>query len=159
MARAPFNAMVFPYWPSDRHVEYAIFKRGDTDEDFWQGITGGGEDSETPMETAIRETWEESHIARDSQFIRLDTFFAVPVTYFGGGRLWGGDTYVIPVHCFGVRATSREIRLSHEHTEFRWLTFRDAVELVKFDNAKIALWELDQRVSENPESTRMYFQN
>ena len=51
MARAPFNVLVFPY----RHVdhdqfEYALFKRSDAG--FWQGVSGGGEDDETPLQTA-----------------------------------------------------------------------------------------------------------
>ena len=149
MARAPFNVLVFPYRLLKHGTEYAIFNRSDTEEAFWQGITGGGEDSETSIETAIRETWEESQIPKDSKFMQLDSFFSVPVTFFGDGHLWGKDKYVIPVYCFGVAVEDQKIVLSHEHTEFRWLAFEIATELLKFDNNRIALWELNQRLVES----------
>jgi len=46
MGRAAFNALVFPYrFTADKAIEYCIFKRADP-ADFWQGISGGGEDDE-----------------------------------------------------------------------------------------------------------------
>ena len=146
MARAPFNVLVFPYRFINHSIEYAIFNRSDSEEDFWQGLSGGGEDSETPIETAIRETWEESRIPKDSQFIQLDSISSVPVTAFGDSHLWKKDRYVISEYCFGVPAEGRKIVLSHEHVEFKWLTFEKAIELLKFESNKIALWELDQRL-------------
>ena len=49
MARAPFNVLVFPYRLTNHGLEYAIFNRADAEEDFWQGLSGGGEDRETPL--------------------------------------------------------------------------------------------------------------
>jgi len=148
MARAPFNVLVSPYRFLNHSIEYAVFNRSDSDEDFWQGITGGGEDAETPRETAIRETWEESRISRDSEFMRLDSIFSVPVYFFGDSHLWRKDKFVIPMYCFGVKAGDQDIILSHEHTNFKWLAFDEATKLLKFENNKYALWELDQRLKE-----------
>ena len=148
MARALFQVLVLPYRLLNHGIEYAVFKRSGFDDDFWQGITGGGQDAETPSETAIRETWEESKISRDSDFIQLDSFFSVPVYFFGDSHLWRKDKYVIPMYCFGVKAGGQEIILSDEHTEFKWLTFEDATEILKFENNKYALWELDQRLKD-----------
>lgn len=51
MPRAPFQVLVFPYRKNllDQ-FEFALLLRAD--EGFWQGIAGGGEDSETPLEAA-----------------------------------------------------------------------------------------------------------
>lgn len=149
MARAPFNVLVFPYRLLNHGIEYAIFNRSDSEEDFWQGIAGGGEDSEAPIETAMRETWEESQIKKDSKFMQLDSVFAVPVTAFGDSHLWRKDKYVIPEYCFGVSAEGQKIVLSHEHTEFKWLMFETATRLLKFESNRIALWELDQRLKDS----------
>ena len=63
MPRATFNALVFPCrLAADGHPEYAIFKRSETTGGFWQAISGGGEDDETPLETAKRECLEEAGI-------------------------------------------------------------------------------------------------
>ena len=145
MARAPFQVFVFPY----RHVghgefEYALLKRSDTG--FWQGVAGGGEDAETPIEAARRETREETGIQAESPFLRLDTVGPVPVTEFTESYLWGDNLYVIPEYCFGILVKDKKIVLSHEHTDYKWLKYQEAHNLLKYDDHKTALWELDKRL-------------
>src|SRR5262245_50565887 len=103
MARAPFQILVYLYRRiSHDEYEYALLKRAD--EGWWQGIAGGGEGAETPLEAARREVKEETGIATDSHFLRLDTVIWVRVTEFRDSHLWGEGVYVIPQHCFGVLA-------------------------------------------------------
>jgi dATP pyrophosphohydrolase len=88
MPRLPFNVLVFPYraLSSKETFEYAIFKRRDLK--FWQGISGGGEDNETPLQAAKRETLEESGISMESYFIQLDTVNSIPIVGFKDKHLW-----------------------------------------------------------------------
>ena len=59
MTRAPFQVLIYPYRRiHEDGFEYAVFKRAD--EGFWQGISGGGEDGESPLEAARREAFEEA---------------------------------------------------------------------------------------------------
>ena len=39
-----------------------------------------------------------------------------------------------------------EITISHEHTEYQWLEFGSATKILKYDNNRNALWELDERL-------------
>ena len=145
MARAPFQVLVYPYRKvSDDEFEYALLKR--SDQGFWQAITGGGEDSETPLEAARRETYEETGIFPDSPFLQLDTVEPVPVTAFKDSYLWGEDVYVVPQYCFGVLVEDERLHLSPEHTAYRWLEYEEAHRLLKYDGDKTALWELDKRL-------------
>ena len=145
MTRAPFQILVYPYRKtSDGQIEYALLKRAD--EGYWQGIAGGGEDEEYPLETARRETFEESGILPTSDFLQLDTIDFVPVTEFRDGHLWGDDVYVIPQYCFGVTVQNPQLKISREHTEYRWFSYEDARQVIKFDGNKTALWELDKRL-------------
>ena len=145
MVRAPFNVLVYPYLcVGEGRFEYALLRRSDVG--WWQGVTGGGEDDETPLQAAQRETFEETGIAPGAPLLRLDTVIYVRVTYFSASRLWGDDLYVIPMYCFGVRAQDRRIVLSHEHSETQWLGYEEAVQLAYFDGNKTALWELDLRL-------------
>jgi dATP pyrophosphohydrolase len=147
MARAPFQVLVFPYrFKTDTEIEFAIFKRGDFREEVWQGIAGGGENKEKPIETARREAFEEGGISPDSPLIVLDSMATVPVIYFGEGGLWGEDIFAIPEYTFGVQVANQELRLSQEHAEYRWVTYEEALELLKWDSNKNALWELNQRL-------------
>ncbi|MFZ2488880.1 MAG: NUDIX pyrophosphatase [Anaerolineae bacterium] len=145
MARAPFQVLVYPYRKnSNEQIEYALMKR--SNEGFWQGIAGGGEDNEKPLEAAKRETYEESGIPTTSEFIQLDTIEPVPVIEFRDSHLWGDNVYVIPQYCFGVTSQDIQIVISHEHTEYKWLSYEEAYQLIKFDGNKTALWELDKRL-------------
>ena len=145
MPRLPFNVLVYPYRRAgDDEFEYALLKRSDAG--FWQGVTGGGEEDETALETARREAYEETGISPDAPFLQLDTVEPVPVTFFGCSHEWGEEVYVIPQVCFGVLADTGEIVLSPEHTEYRWLRYEQADLMLKWDGNKTALWELNQRL-------------
>ncbi len=144
MARAPFIVFVYPYIKTDDNdFEYALLKSAERN--IWEAVAGGGEDAETLLEAAVRETFEETGIRVESPPVQLDTKAPVPVTRFKESHSWG-NMYVIPIHYFGIRAENRQIRMSEEHSEYKWLKYHDARELLKFEDDKIALWELDRRV-------------
>ena len=145
MARASFQVLVYPYRQTDTAAfEYALFRRAVVG--WWQGIAGGGEDNETPIQAARRETHEEAAILPESEFLHLDTVIPVRATEFNVSHIWGEDVYVIPMYCFGVMANGSDIVLSHEHSEFRWLSYWDAYNLMKYEGNKTALWELEKRL-------------
>jgi dihydroneopterin triphosphate diphosphatase len=144
MARAPFQILAVPYRKNaDSKLEFAIFARADYP--CWQGIAGGGEDTETPIQAAQRECNEEAGLSPDSHFITLDTISSIPVAYLKDNVSWG-DVYVIPEYCFGVDAVDQELHLSHEHIEFRWLAYAEASALLTYDSNRTALWELNQKL-------------
>lgn len=146
MARAPFQVLIYPYRGiREERFEYAVFKRAD--EGFWQGISGGGEDGESPLEAARREAFEEAGLAPDLDFIQLDTVDSIPVTFYKDSDLWGDDVYVVLQYCFGVRADDQAITLSQEHTEYCWLPYEEARARLKYNGNKTALWELNRRLS------------
>jgi dihydroneopterin triphosphate diphosphatase len=124
--------------------EFAVFSRSDYD--CWQGIAGGGEGAETPLQAAQREAQEEAGIPAGCVFLPLDSVASVPVTCFPASTLWGDHLYVVPEYAFGVDATGARIVVSDEHREFRWLTFAAAERLLKYDSNRVALWELNQKV-------------
>ncbi len=154
MTRAPFQVLIFPYrFLPGGEIEYAIFNRADDTAHFWQGIAGGGEGTETPIEAAKREAYEEGGIPAASPYLTLDSVATIPVEEISG-FLWGEDVLVIPEYCFGVEVTDRALLLSHEHTEFRWVDYESAVELLKWDSNKNALWELNVRLRRQSSSPR-----
>ncbi len=144
MARAPFQVLILPYRRAGETYEFALFKR--SDEGCWQGIAGGGKDGESPTQAAIRETLEETGISGNSILMRLDTMSSVPVTCFKESHLWGERIYVVPEYCFGAEVGDKEIRLSEEHSEFRWFGIHEAMAKVRYDSNRTALWELNQKL-------------
>jgi dATP pyrophosphohydrolase len=145
LSRAPFQVLVYPYYKdSSGTVEYALLKR--SDEGWWQAVAGGGENDEEPLHAAQREAFEEAGIPTSAPFIRLSTVIPNRVTEFADSYLWGEHIYVIPQYCFGVLLTDKRIALSSEHSEYRWLNYEEAQELVRYDGNRTALWELHMRL-------------
>lgn len=149
--RAQYQVLVFPYHINDKGIEYAIFHRSDYD--CWQAISGGGEEGETILESARREANEEARISVDSDYIKLDTVNSIPAEEFSAHILWGEDVYVIPENCFGVEIKDKELILSHEHTEYKWLSYEEARSLSKWEGNKVALLELNKRLKKRINKT------
>ena len=108
-------------------------------------IVGGGEEGETPEEAARREIQEEAGIPSDSNITSLDSKASVPVVGVTGEYTWGDDVYVIPEYTFAVEVDRKRLKLSKEHTEYKWVGYEDAMTLLKWDSNKNALWELNER--------------
>jgi dATP pyrophosphohydrolase len=155
MARAPFQILVFPYrQTADGRYEYAIFFRlSPRYGDFWQGIAGGGEDDETPLQAAVRESFEEGDLSPETPFLPLDSTATIPTPQAASrGLLWGPDVLVVPEYSFGADAQDQLIQISPEHEEYRWVDYETAQQMLRFDSNKNALWELNYRLTgENKE--------
>lgn len=142
--RQPINVIVFPYMFENDKPVYGIFRRSDFP--IWQAISGGVEDDETPLETAIRECYEEAGIEAH-EFIALDSEASIPADIFKQSH-WE-NVYVVREKSFGVKVDSKTFKLSHEHTVYAWLSFDEAYESLRYDSNKVALWELNKRLLES----------
>jgi dATP pyrophosphohydrolase len=147
MARSPLQILVLPFRKLQGKIEFAVFKR--SEEGFWQGIAGGCEDNERPIEAAKREVFEEARIPTHSKFYSLQYKSNVPVNAFAASKYWPKNLYVIPEHYFAVECNNIEIVLSHEHSEYKWASYDEARRLLKWDSNKNALWELNERLLNN----------
>jgi dihydroneopterin triphosphate diphosphatase len=148
MSRAPFQILVFPFRVIGADMfEYALFKR--SDEAYWQGIAGGGEDLETPLVAAKREAFEEAHISQATRFFALQTTTMIPVFHFKARQLWPKNLYVIPNFCYAADCSGLELALSSEHTEYKWMRYDEGYQVLRWDNNKTALWELHERLRNN----------
>jgi dihydroneopterin triphosphate diphosphatase len=149
-SRAPFQVLIFPYTQArNGGYRYAIFRRAPEAEGYWQGLGGGGEIGESPLEAAKREAYEEAGIDPVSNFLCLASMTTIPVVQVSGFQ-WGRDLLVIPEYSFGAEVFTRKLVLSPEHTHYRWLSFTRAFSALRWDSNKNALWELDFRLRTGP---------
>lgn len=138
--REPYQILSIPYRIVDGTPLFCIFRRADSS--YWQFIAGGGENGETPIEAAKRETIEELGI--DPKNIKQLTCVAyVPAEVIAESRRqhWDKNTYVIPEYSFAFECDS-DPTLSNEHTEYQWLTYDEARKLLKRDSNKVAMYEI-----------------
>jgi dATP pyrophosphohydrolase len=146
MSRAKFQVLIIPFRIVENGVpEFAVTKRSDMD--VWQFLSGGGEDDETPHQAAKREANEEGGILHENELLELDSMASIPATCFGAHKEWGSDVYVVPEYTFGADIKDNKLTLSSEHTELRWLKYEEAYEKLEWDSNKIALWELNERIT------------
>ena len=98
----------------------------------WDFVKGKVEEGETPHETALRETKEETGIS-DIEFI---DDFEESVEY--DFRFKNEDIHK-KVIFFLAKTNEKKINLSHEHNDFVWLEYDDALKKTTFRNAKNVL--------------------
>jgi len=140
--RAPYQVLIFPFIKTAGKYYYAIFKRRDLG--IWQGIAGGGEGNEMPIEAVRREACEEALIDKKARYIMLSSLTTIPAVNICGLK-WG-DIIMIPELAFGVEAPAKDLKISHEHTQYLWLDCESAIKKLKYDSNKSALYELDYRL-------------
>lgn len=142
--RAPFQILALPYRIIDGIVHYCVLHRADHDQ--WQFVSGGGEDEETPLDAAKREIFEEIGI-RAEQIFALKNVAYVPNICFAKTHRqhWNKDAYIIPEYSFAFECSTK-ITLSHEHSDYVWMTYEQARNVLHWDSNKTALYELDCRL-------------
>ena len=92
----------------------------------WQGVAGKIETGESAWQAALRELDEETGLKP----IRM--FIADYVSKFY--EQIGDRINLVPV--FGIEVESEEVRLSDEHTEFRWMDVDEAEESLVWNGQK-----------------------
>ena len=106
----------------------------------WDFVKGKVEEGETPHETALRETKEETGIS-DIEFI---DGFEESVEY--DFRFKKEDIHK-KVIFFLAKTDEKNIKISHEHNDYLWLEYNDALKKTTFENAKNVLIKANEFLS------------
>ena len=106
----------------------------------WDFVKGKIEQNETSHEAAIRETREETVITN----IEFIDDFEESVEY--DFRFRKADIHK-KVIFFLAKTNEKNIKLSHEHNDYIWLEYNDALKKTTFENAKNVLSKANQFLS------------
>lgn len=105
---------------------FLLLKRALDRGGFWQPVTGGINPGEEIKNALVREINEETGV---KDFIRIID----NVYYF---EFDGGNGFM-KEYVFGVEISpDQNIQISEEHTERRWCSLEEAIELLKWDSNK-----------------------
>jgi len=99
----------------------------------WDFIKGKMEQNETPHETALRETKEETGIS-NIEFI--DDFEELVEYYF---RFNNENIHKKVILFLARTETLQTVSLSHEHNDYLWLGYNDALKKTTYKNARNVL--------------------
>lgn len=98
----------------------------------WDLPKGKIEPGETREEAALRELMEETGLTAE-----LDNDFEETISYI----FTDYDKHLAQknAYFFIGRTTNTQINLSDEHTDFKWLPYKDALKQLTYDNARTLL--------------------
>lgn len=103
---------------------------------FWQPLTGGVEHGETSEEAIRREALEETGITEMTEVV--DSNYHYEFTDEGRHHI---------EYIFGAEVpVSTNVRFSHEHDDFRWVSKDEALQLLKWPGNKEGLRKLCERL-------------
>lgn len=119
------------YRNTDAGPIYLMLKRstGKHYEHLWQGVAGKIEKGETATQTVIRELEEETGKKLKKLFV------ADHITSFYDVRK--DRIQMVPI--FGIEVENSEVQLSDEHSEYKWVSFEEALTLLTWKGQKEGL--------------------
>jgi len=131
--RLPIQVEAIIFRKNRNKTEYLLLKRVPERNGFWQPVTGGLEEGETRTEALCREIKEETGI---KNLIRvIDGLY-----YFEFSDLNLNQEYVYGVE---VSPTEEVVLDGEEHSEYRWCSFQEALQLLSWKENKEALKKLN----------------
>jgi len=106
----------------------------------WDFVKGKIEQNETSQKTALRETKEETGITN----IEFVDGFEESVEY---DFRFKKEKIHKKVIFFLAKTNEKNIKLSHEHNDYLWLEYNDALKKTTFENAKNVLTKANEFLS------------
>lgn len=107
-------------------VQYLLLHYGEGHWGFPRGLV---QKNESEKETALRELEEETGLIA----VKFIDGFRKKINYFYRRE---GVTFYKEVVYYLIEAQSRKVKLSYEHVGYQWLGYQDALERLRFKNAK-----------------------
>ena len=130
MSRQPIQVLVYLARPAGDRWEYLLLHRVPRLGSFWQGVTGGVKDGEELAEAARREVFEETGLT-STKFEQIDFSYAFPVKD-EWLHLYSPEPNEIVEYVFLARVDDGNPMLSWEHDAWRWSTYEEALDLLKW---------------------------
>ena len=121
----------YVYITTDDGILFLLLKRAKTKmyEHLWQGVAGKIEKGEKSWETAKRELLEETGLIPKKMFI------ADHVSKFYEAK----DDRINLVPVLGIEVNTKEVVLSDEHCDYKWVMIEEALDLLVWTGQKQAI--------------------
>ena len=134
------------YRNTDAGPLYLMLKRntGKHYEHLWQGVAGKIEKGETGWQAVVRELEEETGKKP------VKVFVADHIASFYDAR----KDRILMVPIFGIEVENSEVQLSEEHSEYKWVSFEDALTLLTWKGQKEGLRTVHDEIMSGDDRTK-----
>lgn len=134
------------YRNTDAGTVYLMLKRstGKHYEHLWQGVAGKIEKGETATQTIIRELKEETGKKPKKLFV------ADHIASFYDARK--DRIQMVPI--FGIEVENSEVQLSEEHSDYKWVSFDEALDLLTWKGQKEGLRTVHDEIVSGDDRTK-----
>jgi len=134
------------YRNTDAGPVYLMLKRsaGKHYEHLWQGVAGKIEKGETAVEAVVRELKEET--GKNPKKL----FAADHIASFYDAR----KDHIQMVPIFGIEVENSEVQLSEEHSEYKWVSFEEALALLTWKGQKEGLRTVNDEVTSGDDRSK-----
>lgn len=134
------------YHQKDKELKFLLLKRNKNKlyEHLWQGVAGKIEKDEKAWETAVRELKEETGLAPKKMFVadHVSRFYEKHKDRMN----------LVPV--FGIEVDSKDVTLSDEHIDYKWLDFEEAFDTLIWNGQKQGLKTVYNMLLKNDDRIR-----
>ena len=108
--------------------------------DLWQSVTGSMELGENPYDTALRELQEETGINKQKSDLIFDDLSHKFMIYSEWIDRYEESTYSNKEYIFSLKLNDEvSVKLSREHSSYKWVDLNEAIHLVFSWTNKAAL--------------------
>ncbi|MBI2522382.1 MAG: GrpB family protein [Bdellovibrio sp.] len=146
--RLPVQVYVWIFRRMGAQVQYLLMQRTQESGAFWQGITGAPFVGETLKVAAVRELEEETKIMVPALHF-LDYAYCFPLMG-EWKKSYRTEVEQIVEHVFYGEVDEKMTPvLSAEHCSYEWCSYERCLHLLKWQNNKVSLEMLHQRLSES----------
>jgi len=116
---------------SENGIEFLLLKRSEDQHypGLWQMVTGKIKEGEKAFQTALREIKEETEL------VPIQLWVAPTVNSFYEPR----DEFICLIPVFAVRVKSNKVKISSEHTEYKWVNKQTAQKLLAWEGQRRAV--------------------
>ena len=136
----------YVYFQKAKEVEFLLLKRNKNKlyEHLWQGVAGKIEKYEKAWETAVRELKEETGLAPKKMFVadHVSRFYEKHKDRMN----------LVPV--FGIEVDSKDVTLSDEHIDYKWIDFEEAFDTLIWNGQKQGLKTVYNMLLKNDDRIR-----
>ncbi|WP_089269031.1 NUDIX hydrolase [Puniceibacterium sediminis] len=145
-----FIASLVAVRKTEAQHEVLLLKRTRTLVGEWCQVVGSIEEGETAWQAALRELDEETGLKPDALYSG-DTC----EQFYEADR----DAITIAPVFVAFIDSSAKVSLNHEHSEYRWVSFGEAIELVAFGGQRRVLRWIEDEFVKRPPSKHLLIEN